>query len=281
MQRTRIVALAFALLAPVAAAADTLERIADDGVLRIGYRETAVPFSYADPETGAPAGYSVALCEAIAEEIAGAAGVNQVELSFVPVSAAGRFDALVQGEIDLLCGAATQTLSRRARVDFSIPTFVDGAGIALKRDGARSFDDLAGGKVAVVGGTTTEEAIMRMVEEQEREIEVVVVADHNAGLEMLRSDEVQAYLADRAILQFLVANSGAEDIVVASDQLTIETHALALPRGDSGLRLAVDRGLSRLYLSGEVDVLFAESFGEGAEMTELLLALYRLTALPR
>jgi ABC-type amino acid transport substrate-binding protein len=110
---------------------------------------------------------------------------------------------------------------------------------------------------------------------------VLTVADHDAGLAALREDRAQAYFADRAILLYLTAARGADDVVVADDQFTIETHALALARGDADFRLAVDAALSRLYLSGEVEALFAEAFGPEARMTDLLASLYRLSALPR
>lgn len=278
--RSSVIALAL-VLAPAPLVAQTLERIAADGALRLGYRETAVPLSYADPTTGRASGFSVALCEAIAEDIAKAAGIERLTLDYVPVTAEDRFDAVAEGRIDLLCGAATQTLSRRAQVDFSIPTFVDGAGIALKRGGARSFAELAGRTIAVTSGTTTEEALRRTLAESGLQATVLAVPDHQAGLAAMTDGAADAYVADHAILQYLVARSGATEIVVASDQLTLETHALALPRGDADFRLAVDTGLSRLYLSGEVEALFQSAFGPTVEMSDLLKTVYVVNALPR
>lgn len=279
---TRVFVVGLALwLAAGAADAQTLERIARDGVLKIGHRDTAIPFSYVDATTGEPTGFSVALCKAMAPDIAEAAGIETLELAYVEVTAADRFDAVADGRVDLLCGAATRTLSRRAQVDFSIPTFVDGAGIALPRGGATSMQELAGRTIAVTGGTTTEEALTNMLERTGMNAEVLTVPDHDAGLAALTDGRAAAYFADRAILHFLVAARGLDDIAVADDQFTLETHALALARGDADFRLAVDAALSRLYLTGEVDALFAQAFGADAEMTDLLRALYRISALPR
>lgn len=278
--RASLAGLALLLIAG-AAQAQTLERIARDGVLRIGHSDTAVPFSYVDPTTGEPTGYAVALCEAMAADIAEAAGIETLELAYVEVTAENRFDAVAEGRVDLLCGPATRTLSRRERVDFSIPTFVDGAGIALPVGGATSMQELAGRSIAVTGGTTTEEALANMLERTGMNAEVLTVPDHDAGLQALQDGSAAAYFADRAILQFLVLERGLDDVVVASDQFTLETHALALARGDADFRLAVDAGLSRLYLTGEVEALFNQAFGADAEMSDLLRALYRVSALPR
>ena len=51
-----------------AASAGTLDHIRQDGAIRIAYREDAPPFSLKGPD-GAPAGYSVELCRAVANDI--------------------------------------------------------------------------------------------------------------------------------------------------------------------------------------------------------------------
>src|SRR5208337_1302603 len=49
------------------------------------------------------------------------------------------------------------------------------------------------------------------------------------------------------------------------DYLSVEPYALALPRGDSDFRLAVDRALSHIYRSGEIVAVFQRTFGGKAE----------------
>ena len=44
----------------------------------------------------------------------------------------------------------------------------------------------------------------------------------------------------------------AARILLASNSLTIEPFALAMRRGDSDFRIAVDRALSHIYRSGEI-----------------------------
>ena len=49
-----------------------------------------------------------------------------------------RFEAIRQQKADLLCeptSVTKRTLSRRELVDFSIPTFVDGASLMIRADG--------------------------------------------------------------------------------------------------------------------------------------------------
>src|SRR5215475_15961158 len=96
--------LAAALLPLTQASADTLDRVKQAGKLTLGYRTDARPFSFQD-ESGKAAGYSIDLCQKIAEEIKAEVGVPTLAVEWAPVSAEERFRALQDGKIDLLCGA--------------------------------------------------------------------------------------------------------------------------------------------------------------------------------
>lgn len=267
------------LLAPPAMA-QTLDRLRDSGTLTIGYREDAAPYSYRDA-VGEPAGYSVELCRAVAAGIKQDLGLAEIAVRYVPVSAEDRFEAVQDGRVDLLCGATTATLSRRALVDFSLPTFVDGASVLYRSDGPATFEALAGEKVGVHGATTTEQALRTTLQRLSIAAEVVAVADHEDGLRRLEAGEIAAYFADRAILIFLAARSQAPEQLALSDRyFTNEPYALALPRGDGDFRLAVDRALSRIYRSGAIDQIFTRAFGTGANPSDLLKALFVISALP-
>jgi polar amino acid transport system substrate-binding protein/glutamate/aspartate transport system substrate-binding protein len=172
-------------------------------------------------------------------------------------------------------------LKRRERVDFSVPTFIDGAGVLLRNDGPPTFGDLGGQKVGVLGATTTEVALENTLQRQGVEAEVVVVGSHEDGLAKLEAGEITAYFADQAILIFLLSGSqAADDLKLGEGQFTLEPYALAMTRGDDDFRLAVDRSLSRLYRSGEVERIFKNSFGANASQSDLLRALYLVSGLP-
>ena len=121
--------LAALVLAGGAASAATLDRIKQDKSIRIAYRDDAPPFSYKG-KNGDPAGFMVDLCRAVAAQLGDQLHLTPLNIVYVPVTAANRFDAITQGKADLLCEPTTETLTRRQQVDFSIPTFVDGAGLA-------------------------------------------------------------------------------------------------------------------------------------------------------
>ncbi len=92
-----------------------------------------------------------------------------------------RFAAVTEGRVDLVCGADTVTLERREIVDFSIPTFVDGAAVLMQRGGDPDLTRLAGKRIGVRGATTTEDALRATLVEQGMQADVVLFDDHAAA----------------------------------------------------------------------------------------------------
>lgn len=263
------------------AAAGTLERVRDTGEFKLGYREDAAPFSYKN-ELDEVTGYSVDLCRFVALQVKKRLELDEMKVTYVPVTAENRFDMIQAGEIDILCGPTSVTLSRRQTVDFSIFTFIDGASVLYLADGPKSFEELKGQKVGVRRGTTTEDALNVTLEKLALDAEVVDVADHADGLSKLESNEISAYFADQAILIYLAAGSPTpEKLRLSNRHFTNEPYALALQRGDSDFRLLVDRTLARLYRSGEISQLFRNSFGKRAAPSDSLKMLYAIHRLPQ
>ena len=262
------------------AAAGTLDRIDQEKAIRIAYREDAPPFSYKD-KIGEPTGFMVDLCRAVAKKLAEQRNIPTLNVTYVPVTAADRFEAITQQKADLLCEPTSVTLSRREQVDFSIPTFLDGAGLMVRADGPKNLRALAGQKVGVLAGTTTEEALRNTLKEAGINADITAAKTHGEGLAMLDEGKISAYFGDRSILLFLIKDSKApEKLRLADDYLSVEPYALALPRGDSDFRLAVDRALSHIYRSGEIASIFQRTFGGKAEPSQILRTLYVISGLP-
>lgn len=268
-----IIAACAVVLLTGGAMAQTLDRIEETSEMRIGFRTDAPPLSYADPE-GRPTGYTPVVCSQVAQGLANGLQLEDLRVSFVPVTAEDRFDKLENGEIDLLCGAATITLRRLSRVGFSIPVYVDGAAAMLPKGASRDLTTFAGQKVAVRSGTTTEESLKNTLTAAEIEAEVVSVDQHPDGVRMLLNGEVQAYFADQSILLGLKATLDTEDQVdVMNKLLTIEKQGLGMERGDADFALAVNSILSGMYANGIMQQIFMENL-PGAEPGVAMQAMY-------
>jgi len=280
----RVLGIAALLVAAVGlfgagAHAGTLDQIRKTATIRIAYRDDAPPFS--DKGTGGiPGGFIVELCRSVAADLGQQLGLPNLRVVYVPVTSVDRFTSIQNGKADLLCEATSETLSRRKLVDFSIPTFVDGASLLIRSDGPTSLAALAGQKIGVLGGTTTEVALRNTLKDQSISADVIIAKSHDEGLRMLKAGTISAYFADRAILQYLqLEATPSANLALSDSYLTIELYALALRHGDEEFRLAVDTALSRIYRSGEIIRIFHLTFGDTATPSSIVKTLYAISGL--
>ena len=275
--RTLALLLAAALAWP--AAAQTLDKVRKSGTLTLGYIEGAAPFSYVDAN-GAPQGYSVDLCRAVADAIAEQLG-RTLKTRWTKLTIQNRIDAVRRGQVDLECSTTTWTLARQKLVDFSLVTFVDGGSILSKVDAPMGrIADYGGKRIAVLQDTTTERALREALARALVNAEVVTVKARDEGLELLRQSQVDGFAADRTTLIGVVAKRAAGDVFkLLEEDFSIEQYALMLPRGDADFRLAVNRGLARLYRSGDIRRIYDRSLGPLGPPSLLLSATYFIQSL--
>jgi ABC-type amino acid transport substrate-binding protein len=259
----------------------TLERIRSDGVIRLGYRSNAAPFSFRERD-GMVRGYSVELCDRIAAGIQKQLGLTKLRTEWTPLDAVDRLDAVAKGRVDLECGTTTISLSRYEQVDFSLPIFVDGGSVLTTVDAKLAqLKDLGGKRVAVIPGTTTETALKRELAIVGANAELVPVADPRAGLELLASGKVAGYAGDRIVLISLRARSAnPAELVLLDSDFSFEPYALVLRRDDPDFRLGVNRVLTEIYRSGEIDAIFYRWLGGLGKPGTLLNSMFYLNTLP-
>jgi len=267
--------------AAVAADGPTLERIRATSTITFAYREGAAPFSFMDRE-GRVRGYSVELCMLVAASIQKSLGLQSLKIEWKPVDAATRLFAVANGDADVECGTTTMTLSRMEKVDFSLPIFVDGGSVLVRRHTKiGKLADLKGRKVAVIPATTTEQALTRELGAAGVTATLVPVKDGAEGLAALQGGTVEALAGDRIVLAGLrqrARNPGA--LAFAADDFSYEPYALVIRRDDPDFRLAVNRALVGVYKSGDIDGIFQRWLAPLGRPGQLLHAMYYLVRLP-
>jgi ABC-type amino acid transport substrate-binding protein len=258
----------------------TLKKIKTSGTLTLGYRESAPPFSFPGPDRR-PVGYSIDLCSHVASFIQQQLGIN-LKVNWVPVTAENRIDMVVQGKVDIECGTTTASLSRQERVDFSLMTFVDGGSLLTTTDtNLRGLADLAGKRVAVIPGTTTETALAKFLKEEFVTVEMVHVKNHVEGRAVLEKGSVDAFASDRGVLTGLaVTSKDPTRFVLANFLFSYEPYGFMLRRNDAAFRLAVNRALAGLYRSGGVTPIYERWFGTFGKPSPAMQAMYLLHGLP-
>lgn len=286
MIKTLLAALIVAIslmcgLATAQTGSGTLGKIKAAKVINVAYSPDSSPFSFAGPNN-APAGYSIDLCKRVIAQIARAVGDTNLKVNWIAGSVNERLQMVAKGRADLECANTTQTQSRLAYVDFSNLIFIDGGGLLVKTGSpVNQLTDLAGKRVAVLMGTTTETRLNDLLRLRQISATVVTVADANAGLVMLEEGKVDAYAGDKVKLVGLAvqAKEPAKLTLVAED-LSIEPYAMVLPRNDSAFRLEVNKALTQVYMGGDIEQIFAQWLGKLGRPTGLLAAMFLLNSIP-
>lgn len=259
----------------------TLGKIKAAKAINVAYSADSLPFSVNGPN-GAPVGYSIDLCKRVVAQIGRAVGEPELKVNWIPGSVAERLQMVASGRAELECANTTQTQSRLANVDFSNLIFVDGGGLLVVAGAPiNQVSDLAGKRVAVLKGTTTEQRLNDMLRVRLINATVVPIADANQGVAMLESGAADAYAGDKVKLVGLAVQSkDPSKLALVAEELSFEPYALAMPRNDSAFRLEVNRALTQVYVGGDIEKIFAQWLGKLGRPTGLLSAMFLLNSIP-
>jgi glutamate/aspartate transport system substrate-binding protein len=239
----------------------TLARIKNTGVVRIGYREASIPFSFLD-RASRPIGYSIELCDAIVEEIGRTLDRDDLKVEFVKVTSDDRLDAVVDNRIDLECGSTTNNLERRKRVDFSPMIFVSGTKIMVPvATRWRDFQDLKGRKVAVTRGTTNADALKALDRKFGLGMTLIEGTDHEDSYRLLAEGMVDAFATDDVLLYGLIAQHRAQNqFKVVGEFLSYDPYGIAFRRNETVLRDVVERAIRNLVVARDIGPIYAKWF---------------------
>ena len=257
-----------------------LKKITAKNLVKIAYRTDAAPFSFLNNQKE-PVGYTIDLCKLVVASIEKQTRSKDLKIEWVPVTTQTRFEAILNGNADMECGASTITLRRMKDVDFSSIVFVETTGLVVKTAaGINSAADLTGKKVAVIARTTNEQVLANLQQQRKLDIILVPVKDRGEGIAALSSGKADAFASDKLLL--LGADiRDANAFKLLPDDLSFEPYGIALPRGDWALRLVVNTGLAQTYRGGQASEIFKKWFEQvGLRPIGLMGAAYQLGALP-
>jgi polar amino acid transport system substrate-binding protein len=141
-----LAALATFALTAIPAAAQTLEKIKQRGVLVVGTKADYKPFGFRDP-SGAIIGFEPDMAKDVADKLG-------VKLELEPVVSSNRMQFLQQGKIDLMIATMNDKPDRRQVVGILEPSYyASGVNVlANKKVGLKSWEQLKGQKVCGIQG---------------------------------------------------------------------------------------------------------------------------------
>lgn len=219
----------------------------------VGTDAAYAPFE-SQNEKGEIVGFDIDVVGAVAKK----AGI---EVKFVNTPWEGIFNALTQGDRDLVVSAVTITEERKGTMDFSAPYFDAVQLIAVKETSkVTKFADLKKLKVGVQTGTTGDEAVSKLLGKTSSAIKRFESTP--LALKELESGGVDAVVADNGVVINYVANNpGGKFKTVSDKDFAPEQYGIAVKKGNTELLEKLNKGLADIKADGTYDQIFTKYFG--------------------
>ena len=261
VRKISLLGVVVAALLPVLARgqeADTaLKRIQQNKAVTIGFRESAAPFAYLN-ESKQASGYSIDICNRIAEEIGRKLNIPHIETRYVPVTPQTRIPLIANGTVDLECGTTVNSLARQEQIDFSYAVaLAEGRLLVKKTSGIQDLSDLDGKIVALAAGTTAERYVRAALDRSKINVRVLQVRDNAEGLLAVNSQRVDAFVNDAVLLGGVLRTAqNKDDFAIVGHPLSFEQVAFMVGKNNSGLLMIINGTIARLLASGELQKLY-------------------------
>ena len=266
-----------------APATDTLAKLKATKQINVAVSADSFPLSFIKDNQGDPVGYSIDLCKRVIVQLGRAAGVPDLKTTWIPGTVSERIAMVASGRADLDCANTTATLTRMQDVDFSSLIFLETGGLLVKDGGPiKQFVDLSGRSIGVISGTTTETRLDALLKQRLVNAKVTRVKDGNEAIALLEKGALDAFAGDKVKLVGLAVQAkDPKSLAILGEDLSIEPLAFAVPRGDSSFRLEVNRALTQIYVSSELESIFMAWLGPIGRPSGMLAAMYLLNAIPQ
>ncbi|MVA96254.1 transporter substrate-binding domain-containing protein [Nitratireductor sp. CAU 1489] len=232
-----VTATAAALLYATAAFAadDKIQKIVDNGTLRVCHAEAA-PWGVKDPASGEWVGSDIRAAAHLAETMG--VGIEHVDATWATL-----IPSLEADKCDIAMAPIFRSAERAMRVLFTEPTGYETMGVAVRGDsGIASYADLdqADKTVAVISGSADEAFASRFF--KNAKIQALVTDKISTlGIEAA-SRRVDAFLTDTSTLRSVVGANEAMNLTIIEpdNPLNPQGYSYALPMGEYGFQQLVN-----------------------------------------
>jgi polar amino acid transport system substrate-binding protein len=227
----------------------------------VGTDAAYAPFE-SQNEKGEIVGFDIDIVRAVAQK----AGI---EVKFINTPWEGIFNALKQGDRDLLASSITITDERKQSMDFSAPYFDAHQLIAVRADSkVAHFDDLKSLKVGVQTGTTGDDAVTKL--QGKNSTDIKRFESTPLALKELEVGGIDAVVADNGVVVNYVKNNEGSKFKTLDDPAFVPEHyGIAVRKGNAELLDKLNKGLAAIKADGSYDRIYASYLGSGAAASAL------------
>lgn len=224
--------------------------LAKEGRLVMGTNAAFPPFEYisANGVSGEYDGIDIVIAKRIADDMG-------VELVVEDQEFEGLISSVQTGKVDIVIAGMTVLPERAKKVDFSDTYYTAEQSIVVREDNTdiTCAEDLKNNKkVGVVLGYTSDNIVTDDLKVDEQN--VLRVSRGIDAVQELKNGKLDAVVIDSATAQALASKNGLK-IVKDSDVFAKEEYAIAVQKGNTELLNEVNKVLSDMKGSGEINEL--------------------------
>ncbi|WP_410492127.1 amino acid ABC transporter substrate-binding protein [Bosea sp. 685] len=240
----------------------TFQKIKETGIIALGIRDTAVPFSYIDDKQQV-VGYTIDICMKVVDAIKAELKMPDLKVQTNVVTASNRIPLMANGTVDLECSNTTNNPDRQKQVTFSNSHFLTASKfVSRKADHIASIEGLKGKAVTSVSGSSNMVQLNQVNASRKLGITVLPAKDGVEAFLMVETGRAAAYVMDDVLLAAVIAGSKDPSLyeIVDDPFSKPEPYGIMLRRNDPAFKAVVDRATATLYKSPEMKAIYDKWF---------------------
>ncbi|MBS6400528.1 MAG: transporter substrate-binding domain-containing protein [Atopobiaceae bacterium] len=183
-----------------------VETIKSRGKLKCGVKKDVVGYGLLNTSTNTYEGMEIDLCYQVAAKVFGCSydeAKSKDLCEFTDVTPKTRGPLIDNDQLDLICATYTITDDRKKSWDFTDPYRTDHVGILIKKGSMSSMADLDGKHIGVSQGSTTKDAITKMLADNGFSVtpQFDEYPDYPSINSALDAGQIDAFAMDRSTLK--------------------------------------------------------------------------------
>ena len=207
-------------------ASPVLDRVVEQGVLKVGMSGAQQPFNFVYGKKKSVIGYDVDLAGALAK-------LMNVKLEVIRMPFDELLGAVENGSADMVISGMTITATRTQKVSFVGPYMLSGKSMLASAKVMKQLKTPAGfntssTRLVALNGSTSESLIKKELPKAA----LTMVANYEEGVKMLLAGKVDAMVADMPILALTRQQHRDANLQLVTPPLSIEPLGVVIAAGD-------------------------------------------------